>query len=123
MMIFPALMEAVERGELILVEKGFCRWHKRKDGVVVIREILVLPDARRLGIGRRMIRDIIRQWPGAKLLARCPVADEKGKVGCGNVFWKHLGFTLTATANGLNTWELQNSSTAPTGTLCSLASR
>lgn len=56
-MIFTVLSEAADRGELILVPDGLCRYHRRRDGVVVIHEILVLPFRRRGGIGR---------WPQAR---------------------------------------------------------
>lgn len=104
-MIFAALSEAASRGELLLVNGGLCRFHQRKDGVVVIREIIVLPAARRLGIGRRMIRDIQAEHSGATLRARCPAQTIAGTVGAGNVFWKHLGFTLRSTIKGINLWE------------------
>ncbi len=35
-MIFEALYESAKRGELLLVEGGMCRWHLRRDGVLVI---------------------------------------------------------------------------------------
>jgi hypothetical protein len=41
--IFAALNEAAERGELLLTVGGLCRFHLRRDGVVVIRELLVVP--------------------------------------------------------------------------------
>lgn len=56
-MIFAALKEAAERGELLLVEGGLCRWHRRRDGIVVIREIIVLPPHRRKGVGRALAAD------------------------------------------------------------------
>lgn len=36
------MSEAADKGELILVDGGMCRYHRRRDGVVVVREILVL---------------------------------------------------------------------------------
>lgn len=103
-MIFVALNEAAERGELLIVNGGLCRWHKRRDGVVVIREIIVLPDCRRLGRGRALVAEVARLNPGARLLAKCPIADAKGRVGAGNIFWRKLGFGCVSEANGLNTW-------------------
>ena len=38
-MIFESLMDSVERGELLLVDGGFCNWHLRRDGQLTIREI------------------------------------------------------------------------------------
>lgn len=106
-MIFASLAEAAERDELLLVSNGMCRFHCRKDGVVVIREILVLPSARKLGIGLMMVDEVQTRHPQATLRARCPVATKDGRVGEGNVFWKHLGFNLKQTINGINTWERQ----------------
>lgn len=105
-MIFTALSEAADRKELLLVHSGLCRFHRRKDGVVVIREILVLPSARRCGVGREMIEEIQRRHPGAPLLARCPASTADGRVGAGNVFWRHMGFRLAASDEKLNTWQL-----------------
>lgn len=103
-MIYAALSEAAERGELILVDGGMCRFHCRKDGVVVIREVLVLPAHRRLGVGRRMVARVRSLHPKARLLAKCPIADAQGRIGVGNVFWRHLGFVCLSESNGLNTW-------------------
>ncbi len=103
-MIFAALDEAAQRGELLLLDGGLCRFHLRRDGVVTIREILVLPDARRLGLGRRMVDEVQRRNPGATLVARCPVQTKDGRVGAGNVFWRKAGFTLSGSADGINTW-------------------
>ena len=99
-MIFAALQEAAGRGELLLEKDGLCRWHKRRDGIVVIREILVLPYAHRQGIGKRMLDEIRLKNPGAELLARCPVSYES------NRFWEAMGFRLAQTRGGVNEWRL-----------------
>ena len=105
-MIFAALNEAAQAGELILVQDGLCRWHLRRDGVVTIREIVVLPSRRRMGVGRRMVEEVIRANPGCRVACRCPVVYES------NAFWHGVGFTLVTTADGMNLWEFQSSSTA-----------
>jgi hypothetical protein len=51
-MIFVALEEAASKGQLLLIDGGMCRFHKRKDGVTVIREIIVLPTRRKQGVGQ-----------------------------------------------------------------------
>lgn len=97
-MIFPALMEAASRGELFLVAGGMCRFHKRRDGVVIIREVIVLPTHRRAGIGRSLVEGVRAIHPGAVLLAKCPAAYES------NEFWRAIGFVLTEEGE-VNVWE------------------
>ena len=99
-MIFASMSESADRGELLLVPDGMCRWRVRKDGVVVIREILVIPVRRRTGVGRRMLEYVREVTHGARMLARCPVAYES------NRFWQAMGFSLTISEDGINTWVL-----------------
>lgn len=100
-MIFAALSEAAEKGELLLVGGGLCHFHQRKDRTVTIREILVLPTYRRRGIGRRLVERACND--AVKAVARCP-ADLPS-----NGFWKQLGFQLmktetTRTGRKVNVW-------------------
>ena len=99
-MIFAALVEAATKGELILCEGGMCRWHLRRDKIVVIREIIVLPEQRRQGIGRALVNAIQARNPGAVLLAKCP------REYSSNSFWPRLGFVLTAQGERVNEWRL-----------------
>ena len=67
-MIFETLYESAQRGELMLIDGGFCHWHLRRDGQLTIREII----ATRKGAGSEML-ERLKQVPGAvSLLARCP---------------------------------------------------
>ena len=95
-MIFAALVEAAGRGELLLVDSGLCRFHRRRDGTTTIREILVLPGASRRGVGRRLVESAGRG--GGRLVARCPAGCES------NGFWAAIGFRLGGTEGRLNVW-------------------
>jgi GNAT superfamily N-acetyltransferase len=98
--IFVALDEAAAKGELLLVEGGMCRFHYRRDGVVVVREILVLPEFRGRGIGRELLCRVRQRRPGCDLLAKCPTSYVS------NGFWAKMGFTLETTEKDVNTWRL-----------------
>lgn len=105
-MIYQALVEAADRGTLLLVEGGVCRYYVRRDGVAVIREILVLPSHRKRGVGRAMLAEVRVRHPRATLRARCPASNATARF-----FYQKLGFRIVATAklgthDGLNTWEL-----------------
>lgn len=109
-MLFVALTEAADKGELVLVNGGMCRFHRRRDGVVTIREILVLPGFRRLGIGRRMVEHIIQTCPASPVVARCPIEYESNK------FWDAMGFRLDS-GEKVNLWRWEcGSSSALTAT-------
>lgn len=67
-MIFETLYESANRGELMLVDSGFCHWHLRRDGQLTIREII----ATRRGAGSVMLNRL-KQTPKAKsIFAKCP---------------------------------------------------
>lgn len=107
-MIYQALSEAADKGELMLIECGLCRWHLRRDGVIVIREIIVLPCCRGRGRGRAMVLELMHK--DKPLLAKCP-ADYQS-----NAFWEKIGFTKTEPGK-INTWRwLPASYTAQTAT-------
>lgn len=104
-MIFVALSEAADRGQLLLVEGGLCRFHRRRDGVVVIRELLVLPARRRQRIGRGLVQEVLCRAGNLPVQARCPAAYEA------NGFWAAMGFRLASQADGVNLWVLSESPT------------
>lgn len=105
-MIFETLQTSAERGELILVDGGMCHWHYRLDGQITIREIIVLPDRQRLGIGTKMLEILKSKQTGpVNIFAKCPVDLVANK------WYKQKGFTLektekTKTGRKLNHWRL-----------------
>lgn len=100
-MIFEALYESLKRGELMLVENGFCHWHLRKDGQITIREIF----SNSPGVGKNMLEKL-KKTPNCKsILAKCPCDLES------NGWYKKMGFTkikTETTKNGriVNVWRL-----------------
>ncbi len=102
-MIFESLYAAAQRGELLLLEGGFCHWHLRRDGQLTIREIIAHPPGR--GVGTAML-DALTQTPRARcIVAKCPANLEA------NRWYAARGFVLirsetTRSGRGLNTWRL-----------------
>lgn len=102
-MIFAALQESAERGELILVRDGFLRYHVRKDGVLTIREILVLPFRRRTKLGTQLLQELTSKYPENRFRATCPT-----KYIEANLFWISQGFHIAKQKDGLNVWERES---------------
>ena len=70
-MIFLALQDSAQRGELILIEGGYCRWRMRKDGQITILEIISL----RKGAGSEMLEMLKKEGKKKKaysIFAKCP---------------------------------------------------
>lgn len=82
-MIFHALSEAADRQHLLLVAGGLCRFHRRLDGWVTIRELLILPSHRGQGLGRQLVDQA--GLGAAKVVARCPANLPS------NRFWAAIG--------------------------------
>lgn len=105
-MIFDALYESAQRGELLCVDGGVCHWHLRRDGQLTIREILVVPEQQRRGIGRMML-ERLKQTPGAQcIVAKCPAHLPS------NGWYKRRGFVLadketTRGGKPINIWRLE----------------
>lgn len=100
-MIFETLYESSKRGELLLVEDGFCHWHLRRDGQLTIREIISLKP----GQGTLMLNTLKSKNP-VSIFAKCPI-DLKA-----NEWYSHKGFVLegievTKTGTYLNLWRLK----------------
>ena len=101
-MIFETLYESAQRGELLLVDGGFCRWHLRRDGQLTIYEII----STRPGVGSEMLKRL-KQVPGAtSIFAKCPTDL------LANEWYAKRGFVLegeetTRTGRRLKLWRLR----------------
>lgn len=100
-MIFDALYESAQRGELLLIEGGFCRWHLRRDGQLTIREII----STKPGAGQKML-EILKATSGAmSIFAKCPANLPS------NLWYEHKGFVwigneTTKSGHLINLWRL-----------------
>lgn len=100
-MIFETLWESAQRGELILIDDGFCHWHLRRDGQLTIREIISL----RWGAGSEMLETLKRVDGATSIFAKCPAELEA------NDWYRRKGFELegsetTRTGRQINLWRL-----------------
>jgi ribosomal protein S18 acetylase RimI-like enzyme len=105
-MIFEALWRAAEAGELVLVDGGFCHWHLRRDGQITIREIIVLPECQRQGIGKAILEKLMQMEGATSIFAKCP--DDLPANG----WYKKMGFErevdeVTRSGRRLFLWRLQ----------------
>ncbi len=122
-MVFEVLNDAANRYELLLVHGGLCHYHLRRDGILTIREILVLPGQRGQGIGSGLLVKLAAVPGAVALLARCP-ADLPS-----NHFWENRGFRKVAeewtkSNRRIIVWRLElNLSTVPPAILASLPVR
>lgn len=104
-MIFETLNESANRGELILVDGGFCHWHLRKDGQVTIREIIVLPEHRGMGIGTEMVETLKKVVGATSLFAKCPI-DLPANRWYEHIGFKKVGGEQTASGRELVHWRM-----------------
>lgn len=100
-MIFEALFDSAQAGELILIDGGMCRYHRRKDGQLTIREIISL----RPGAGKEMLSMLISVPDVKSIYARCPADLES------NAWYSRRGFSLESTISTksgrvINCWRL-----------------
>ena len=101
-MFFESLQASAQRGELILVENGYCRYHLRRDGQLTIYEIISLQP----GTGTHML-NMLKEVPGAtSIFAKCP-ADLPS-----NAWYQRRGFVcegeeITRTGRKLRLWRLR----------------
>ncbi len=99
-MIFETLFESAQRGELLLIDGGFCHWHLRRDGQLTIREII----STRPGAGSEMLA-ILRRQSADSIFAKCPTDL------AANDWYQRRGFQLeqtetTRTGRRVNHWRL-----------------
>lgn len=100
-MIFETLQESNAKGELILVEHGYCRWHRRRDDTITIYEII----SQKPGAGQQMLKRLTEEKPTA-IVAKCPTDLPA------NSWYLRRGFQLervetTKSGRTLNVWKLQ----------------
>lgn len=69
-MIFQPLYASAQKGELLLVDNGFCHWHLRKNGQLTIREII----STRPGAGSKMLHRLENVLGAKFLFAKCPAS-------------------------------------------------
>jgi len=98
-MIFETLHESAQRGELLLIDGGFCHWHLRRDGQLTIREII----STRRGAGSKMLEMLKRVNRALSIFAKCPVDLPA------NAWYERRGFVcegqeITKTGRVLNLW-------------------
>ena len=104
-MIFETLHESTQKGELLLVDGGMCHFHKRRDGQLTIREIIILPDKQRQGIGSALLAELRRVPNITSIFAKCPVDLPA------NMWYNAKGFICegietTPSGRQLNLWRL-----------------
>lgn len=103
-MIFETLHESAQKGELILIDGGYLRYHLRRDKTITIHEILSLKP----GAGRAMLAMLVQRGrcAGATMIrAKCP-ADLAA-----NGWYSRMGFAVggtedTPSGRKLNLWHL-----------------
>lgn len=108
----PALAATIKRGWLLVADvdggiAGAVNWWARKDGVVVLYNLVVSPMARNQGVGRSLLQGLIG-WAQArearKIILKCP------EELVANGFYERFGFRLRGHEPGkrrrLNVWEL-----------------
>jgi putative acetyltransferase len=106
----PALAEAIDRGEMLVVEQsgavaGFVDYHQRRDRQVTLYHIVVAAERRGGGVGRALLqalRATALATGATRIVLKCPVGLPA------NDFYRACGYTLRETEPGrgraLNVW-------------------
>jgi GNAT superfamily N-acetyltransferase len=93
-----AFIDSARRGELLVATEadavvGFVRFHKRRDGVATLYEIVTAPGRRRRGVARQLVAAVVeegRLWGARLLRLSCPAELPA------NAFYQAVGFTRTS---------------------------
>ncbi len=108
----PALMQSIDRDEIFVANGGetvvgILEYHHRLDQQTTIYHLVVVPELRRQGVGRRLIealKEEAKEYGKSYILLKCPEDLEA------NNFYKRIGFQLTTIEDGhqrnLNVWKI-----------------
>jgi len=105
-MIFESLMKSASQGELILVDGGFCHWHLRRDGQITIREIIVLPEYQKQGVGTMILEQLKQITNATSIFAKCPI-DMNANLWYATRGFIDEGIETTKSGRQLRLWRLQ----------------
>ncbi|MBE2199250.1 MAG: GNAT family N-acetyltransferase [Anaerolinea sp.] len=106
----PALLEAIERHELLVAENGvgivgFVEYRHRRDQQTTLYNVVVHPQHRGHGTGRRLMTNLeqeARKLGKSWVLLKCPEDLES------NTFYEHIGYEKVDMEKGktrrLNIW-------------------
>lgn len=100
-MIFETLYTSAKRGELILINGGFCHWHLRRDGQLTIREIISI----RPGVGSEIL-EILKQQLAKSIFVKCPTDLEVANSWYAKKGFELEGTKVTRSDRRLNYWRL-----------------
>lgn len=100
-MIFEMLWQSAQRGELLLIDGGFCHWHLRRDGQLTIREII----ATRPGAGKEMLDRLVSTDGATSIFAKCP-SDLAANTWYRNRGFANEGAEVTKSGRRLTHWRL-----------------
>jgi ribosomal protein S18 acetylase RimI-like enzyme len=92
----PALIEAIDRSEVLLAKQngniiGFVEYRHRQDEQTTLYNIAIVPEYRRLGIGRKLVQVLVAEAIERKkryISLKCP------EDLIANQFYEALGFQL-----------------------------
>ena len=102
-MIFNALWDAAQRGELLLIDGALCHYHLRRDGQLTIRDLIVLPERQGQGLGTLILHRLAATPGATSIVARCPV-DLAANAWYAAHGFAHTATTTTRTQRRIVTW-------------------